>query len=264
VESCPNTGRLHCQGYFRFSSSVAVSRARSIFPAHDHVEVAKGDEESNVAYCSKSESRVAGPFRFGVPAAPGKRNDFVAVRELVALGKTVSEIIDVATSYQSIRAAEILMKYMEKPRDPSSPPDVCWYHGKTGTGKTRAVFEEFPSAWVSAIDGAWYDGYDHHGVACLDDFRKSFTPFNTLLRLLDRYPYRIMNKGGSRQWVPRVIIITCPWAPDVLYDGRSGEDLGQLMRRITEVRLFGDEPTPPPEKFDPTVSSSINFRVARK
>lgn len=264
VERCPDTGRLHCQGYFRYTSSVAVSRARGVFPTHDHVEVAKGTEADNIAYCSKSATRVAGPFSFGSPAAPGKRNDFVVVRELIAEGKTVSQIIDVATSYQSVRTAELIKKYKEKPRDPNHPPDVRWYHGKTGTGKTRAAVSEFPDAWLSACDGQWFDGYDGHACAVIDDFRRGFTSWSSLLRLLDRYPYRVMVKGGSRQWVPSVIIITCPWAPQVLYDSRSSEDIEQLMRRITTVRLFGDEPTPPPEKFDPTVSSSSNFRVARK
>lgn len=261
VERCPSTGRLHCQAYFRYASHVAVSRVRGLFPSHDHVEQAKGSEADNIRYCSKAETRVAGPYSFGEPAAPGKRSDFVAVRELVNEGKTIAEIIDVSTSYQSVRTAELLLKYKEKTRDPNTPPDVRWYHGQTGTGKTRAAFEEFPNAWVSACDGVWFDGYDHHSVAIFDDFRKGFCSFAILLRLLDRYPYRVMVKGGSRQWVPSVIIITCPWAPDVLYESRSGEDIGQLMRRITTVKLFGDEPTPAPERFDPSAARASHFRT---
>jgi len=262
VERCPTTGRLHCQGYFRYTSQVAVSRVRALFPSHDHVEQAKGTESENIAYCTKSATRVSGPDSFGEPAAPGKRTDFSAVRDLVAEGKTISEIIDVASSYQSVRTAELLLKYKEKARDPSVVPDVRWYHGQTGTGKTRAAFEEFPHAWVSACDGTWFDGYDHHTAVVLDDFRKGWCAFATLLRLLDRYPYRVMVKGGSRQWVPTVIIITCPWAPDVLFESRSGEDVGQLMRRITSVKLFGEEPTPPPTSYGADAGVVVSSSVA--
>lgn len=133
------------------------------------------------------------------------------------------------------------MKYSEAPRDPSRPPDVRWYHGSTGSGKTRAALEEFPDAWVSMPNGKWFDGYDAHKVAVLDDFRKSWCDYSMLLRLLDRYPLRVETKGGSRQWVAEVIIVTCPWAPDVLYGGAYYEDkIEQLLRRIGTIKLFGE------------------------
>lgn len=80
---------------------MAVSRVRALFPGGDHVELAKGDEASNVAYCSKQETRVLGPFSFGEAAAPGKRSDLAAVRELVKSGKGMRDVLNEATSYQA-------------------------------------------------------------------------------------------------------------------------------------------------------------------
>lgn len=132
-----------------------------------------------------------------------------------------------------------------------------WYHGSTGSGKTRAALEEFPDAWVSMPNGKWFDGYDAHKAAIIDDFRKGWCEYGVLLRLLDRYPLRVETKGGSRQWVPEVIIVTCPWAPDVLYGGDYYHDkIGQLLRRIGTIRLFGD-PVPAPDE-----ASSASFRSA--
>lgn len=198
-----------------------------------------------------------GPFEIGTRAAPGKRKDIDNIREMVSAGKGMRDICDVATSYQSLKCAELLLKYKEPRRDPSKPPEVRWYYGSTGSGKTRSVFEEFPDAWWSNKDLQWFDGYDQHEVAVFDDFRKDFVAFHVLLRLLDRYPYMIPFKGGMRQFVAKVIIITCPWHPEVLYDKRSAEDVQQLMRRITvPPKLFG-QVVPPPGDY-PVQGNSVS------
>jgi len=243
VELCPTTHRLHCQAYIRYSNAVALSRVIKLLRGQGHMEPCKGDEASNIAYCSKALTKIAGPWSFGEPAAPGKRKDIDVVRDLVSEGKGMREVLDVCSSYQSAKMAELILKYKEKGRN--WHPEVRWYHGSTGGGKTRAAVEEFPDAWMSMKDGAWFEGYDAHEVTIFDDFRKDFCSFATLLRLLDRYPYRVQFKGGSRQLLARVMIITCPWAPDVLYDNRSAEDIGQLIRRISVIKLFGDVVPPP-------------------
>jgi len=261
VELSPTTGKLHCQVYLRFASQVAEVSVRALFPTGDHVEKAKGDEASNVKYCSKEESHVLGPFEIGERAKPGKRSDLALARVCVADGKGMRQMVDELTSYQGLRCAELILKYKERVRD--FQPEVRWYHGSTGGGKTRDAFEEFPGAWFSGKDGKWFDGYDAHEVCVLDDFRKDFCSFSVLLRMLDRYPFRIENKGGSRQLLAKVVIITCPWAPDVLYDNRSQEDIGQLMRRITLVRLYGNI-VPPPGHYQPVGNqvSVPHFRAA--
>ena len=241
VEKAPSTERLHCQAYVRYSTAVALSTVINFFKNYGHVELSAGDEEQNIVYCSKEESRVLGPFEIGERAKPGKRKDIDVVREMVLAGKGMREIVQVASSYQGMKCAELMHKYVERGRDPNNPPEVRWYYGSTGSGKTRSALEEFPDAWVSNRDGQWFDGYDAHEVAVFDDFRKDFCQFHVLLRLLDRYPYRVAIKGGFRQFVAKVIIITCPWAPDVLYANRTQEDIGQLLRRITvPPKLFGN------------------------
>jgi len=37
--------------------------------------------------------------------------------------------------------------------------------------------------------------------------------FPFFLRLLDRYPIEVPIKGGHANWIPEVIIITCPRPP---------------------------------------------------
>lgn len=247
------TGRLHVQAYIRFKVAVAVSRVRALV-SPGHVELCGGDEAANIAYCSKQETRVLGPFEFGERARAGKRNDLIFARECVEKGHGMRAIIKEVTSYQAMKAAQLMLVYLEPPRD--FKPEVRWYYGSTGSGKTKTAVEEFPGAYMSQRDGKWFDGYDAHEVVILDDFRKSFCAFDVLLRMIDRYGFRIECKGGSRQFLARVIIFTCPWHPEVLYENHPDEAVGQLMRRIDMLRQFGDI-VPPPQYHG---ASAPNFR----
>ena len=67
----------------------------------------------------------------------------------------------------------------------------------------------------------------------IDDFRKDFCKFHVLLRILDRYEFRVEVKGSSRQLRAKKIAITCPFHPRLVYETR--EDVGQLIRRIDKV-----------------------------
>lgn len=246
MEKCPTTGRLHCQLYIRYNYAVAVSSVRKTF-SPGHVELCAGTEEDNVKYCSKEESRIAGPWTLGVAAEPGKRKDIDIVREIVKSGGGMRAICDVATSFQALRGGELLLKYCERERD--FVPEVYWWHGSTESGKSKLAFEEFKEhklenerVWVSNKTLEWWEGYDAHAWVIVDDFRRDFCKFHELLRLFDRYPYRVMTKGGSRQLLARVIIVTCPWSPSQLYSSsHCAEDVQQLLRRITSVKLFGSE-----------------------
>lgn len=40
-------------------------------------------------------------------------------------------------------------------------PNVQWWYGPTGTGKTHLANEKYPNAYVCGDDLKWFDGY--HG-----------------------------------------------------------------------------------------------------
>jgi hypothetical protein len=58
-------------------------------------------------------------------------------------------------------------------------------------------------------------------------------------------------KGTFIHFRAKLIIVTAPQAPDVMWSHRTAEDLGQLMRRITEVRNFGAPPSHVVDGFEP-------------
>ncbi len=232
VETCPSTGKKHHQGYCEFPGNQRNTTLGKKFGCH--FERRQGKAEQAIDYCKKEGKW----FEFGEKKEnqQGKRTDIEQVKEMVNAGARLPEIYDVVTSFQALRFAEKGIEIKEKKRN--FKPHVVWYYGPTGTGKTKAAMEEAgEDCWISGKNLRWWQGYDGHENVVFDDFRKDFCTFHELLRILDRTPYYVEVKGGSRQLLAKKIWITCPYAPEDIYEGR--EDVTQLLRRIDEVKYFG-------------------------
>ena len=233
-EVAPSTGTPHIQGYWYFQNPRSLAGVKKLIYGA-HFEIAKGSPEQNRAYCSK-EAGVE-HFERGTLPQQGKRSDIQTIKEMIKKGATMPEIIEVATSYQAIKGAELIMKYQsDTERD---PPTVHWFYGPTGTGKTRTAVElSRPDMWISSRNLKWWDGYWGQKNVILDDFRRDFCDFAELLRILDRYPIRVETKGSSVQLRATTIFITSPYRPEEVYQGQTKEKMDQLLRRITEIRHF--------------------------
>lgn len=235
VEICPDTGVKHHQGYCEFITNRKLPRLKK-FNSKIHWEKRQGKQEQAIDYCKKDgDFHEIGEAKASVQ---GKRNDLNEVREIIKNGGGMKDVVEVATSYQSIKMAETYLKYVEKKRD--WMPVVKWFYGPTGTGKTRQAVEEAgDDYYISSRNLKWWEGYDAHENVIIDDFRKDFCTFHELLRILDRYPYRIEVKGGSRQLLAKTIWITSCYPPDQVYETR--EDIGQLLRRISFISEMRSE-----------------------
>lgn len=109
---------------------------------------------------------------------------------------------------------------------------------QTGSGKSREAYQQYPHGYYKMPTSKWWDGYDRHEVVIIDDYRRDLCSFGELLRLFDRYPLLVETKGGTVNFVAKTIVITTPKAPKETWDGRSDEDIKQLLRRIESVRYF--------------------------
>lgn len=151
-----------------------------------------------------------------------------------------------------IRHWRALQQFLEEERKhlPKEKPTVYWLYGISGGGKTRWATETFPDHVIitQAVKGSvWFDGYDGQECVILDDIRNWTYRYAFLLQLLDRYKMRVPVKGGYKEWLPKYIIITCPWSPNDLWGKcyRNGEleendQFAQLMRRLDWVYEFAE------------------------
>lgn len=228
-------GTPHLQGYVEFKTNHKLDRLKKL-SQRIHWEKRRGTSVEASDYCKKDGDY----YEIGELSKPnrGKRTDIDEVRELVNGGAGMKEVMQVTNSFQAVRFAEKLITHAEKKR--TWAPEVTWLWGPTGCGKTRRAFEETEgNAWISGRNLKWWDGYDAHENVIIDDFRADFCTFHELLRILDRYPYMVEIKGGTRQLLAKRIYITSCYAPDKVYQTR--EDIGQLLRRITNVVEIRDE-----------------------
>ena len=128
---------------------------------------------------------------------------------------------------------------------------VKWFWGKTGTGKTSKAIDEAEEAgeevWVS--DGKqldWFDEYDGQKYVIFDELRGDTCKWAHLLRLLDGNRIYVQIKGGWVPFCPTHIYITSPKPPEQVFvnhtTGQSWDSIDQLLRRISEIKDFNEEP----------------------
>lgn len=221
----------HFQCYIRWKNAKTFSRMKKLFP-RAHLKVARGTDKDNKKYCSKEEVLM----EKGEPSEQGSRNDLKGITDMILHNPCMDYIIDNVSSLQAIRTAEKLMVYREPRR--SWKTEIYWFHGATGTGKSRRAYELYPDAYTAMDTGQWWEGYDGDEVVIIDDMRRDFLKFHQLLKLFDRYPYRVEVKGGSRQFLAKTIVVTSCYSPSDMFDTRQEEDIQQLLRRITEIKSF--------------------------
>lgn len=234
-------GTPHLQGYISFSNAKTFTATKKILGPRVHLEASKGTGYDNFVYCSKQKIE----HEYGTrpeKTAQGKRNDMEQIHQAVQDGTKIKQMCDegLIGNYQQLKYAETLNKYYEKRR--TTKPTVKWFYGATGTGKTKTAYEEMEgltdidNIYVAMDTGKWWDGYDGQEYIIIDDMRGDFMKFHQLLKLLDRYAYRVETKGSTRQFLGIHIIITSAYPPNEMFQTR--EDIQQLLRRIDEIRLF--------------------------
>lgn len=217
-------GTPHLQGYLQLAKkarwSAVANKLEKMCGKRVRVVQANGSDKDNEAYCTKDETRVDGPWRFGerkpCSGRKGGRNDLLAFTR--ALDSDAS-LRDVAAEHPASflryhRGAREYRALRASKRD--WIPHIEVHIGPSGVGKSRAARAAYPDAYWCE-DGNWWDGYDGEATVILDEFSGSFIPIKRLLRLLDSSPLRMPYKGGFVQMVARNYIITSNFEPEDWY-----------------------------------------------
>lgn len=241
----PKCGTPHLQGYCEFDRQMRIGEFAKLVWAKTCVE--EGNRSTGISkfepaystpidYCSKDGD----VFTYGEPKTQGQRSDIKKIKKTIKDGGTMKDVLEEATSYQSVRMAEKYMEYHDKKRKPTDPLTVIWSYGYSGTGKTYEAIESMPYAYLKGNNTAkWYQGYDGEKELILDEFRSSTMKYNELLGLLQPYPFTVETKGGSRQMKATTIWITSHYSPIEIYynidEGRS-----QLYRRINKLIFYNE------------------------
>jgi hypothetical protein len=232
LERGADAGTQHFQGYFICTQPRSLTFIRAQLTPRAHFEVRRGTHEQAKEYCTKEDTRVAGPFTFGEePAGQGSRTDLSAVKVILDNGGGLPAVAreHFGSFCRYYRAFERYLLLITPQR--SEPTKAIVYYGESGSGKSRSVAEAAgPDAyWLPKPNGtrAFWDGYEGQEAVVIDEFY-GWLPYNFLLRLLDRYPLRVETKGGSVAFTSKVVYFTSNQSPSRWY--RNG--LRSLKRRL--------------------------------
>lgn len=222
----------HLQGYISFEKRKSFGVVKRLISERAHLESAKGNPEQNKDYCSKGENIQ----EFGkLPAGAGARNDLVKVAEACQNGASFKEIAEDFPSATLRYSTGIIRLKQVFAKGRSAPAELWCLWGKTGTGKTRRVWEfaDFDMLWVHPGD-RWFDGFDGQPAVLFDDFDGSWFKITYLLKLIDRYPFTVPVKGAYVNWAPKVIYFTSNLHPKEWYPQAKEEHRRALIRRFNE------------------------------
>lgn len=243
-EIAPTTGTPHLQGYASAENGKTFAVWKQLLcvgGTRVHVIRANGSAAQNKEYCTKDSDRVPGSLIFerGAIPTPGQRVDLDAFAEACKdLKRPISDLADehpgmFIKHFKGVAALRVAVDTEAR----RWKTEVHWFFGSTGTGKTRLCHELAPSAYWKQGGTKWWCGYlpNEHTDIIIDEYRPSLCPFNQLLSLFDRYPLVVESKGGNLPFKPQRIFVTSPKCPEETWQGRTEEDLQQLLRRLTTI-----------------------------
>jgi len=245
LERGEQSGALHWQFFVYFFKKKRLGGVKSAlvewlgdYAASTHAEPCRGTLDQCLAYVSKLDTRVGHGFEYGTKPIVVRSG-----RELLACFRSGGRLDpcdpswdDVLLRFTQSRLAELQSVVSPRARDPLVPP-VCEVHyGPPGSGKSKAVFQSFPDAYIK-FSGKWWDYYSGQSVVILDDFDGSFLSFGDFKRYVDRYPCYVETKGGTVPLLANTFIITTNVYPSHWWSKKvTGEDgRGAIWRRISRL-----------------------------
>lgn len=231
-------GTPHLQGHLELKSRSRLTTLKKLLGHRVHLEPRKGSFEQADEYCQKDGEYCS--FGARISVGKGHRSDLEELRLALVNGMPLDQISnEFFSSYVRYRRSIVAFKNLNaQPRTWETSVIIYW--GKTGTGKTRAVFDNAPQmqdVFVYPGNG-WFDGYRGQPIVLFDDFHGGEFKLPYLLKLLDRYPMQVPVKGDFANWVPQEIYFTSNIDPAHWFSHANHEHVMALFRRVTNKVSF--------------------------
>lgn len=236
------TGSEHCVNlrlcYSNLQRPKRFNSVRQIFGGRAHIERAKGTDLENKEYCSKGGD----VWECGTPCAQGTRTDLEKVVSVIEGGERSLKNLAIQFPIAYIKYYKGIEQYIRIAHGNSErdfKTEVFYFWGPTGTGKSRKAREESLALGDTYYKprGEWWDGYTGQPCVVIDDFY-GWIKYDELLKICDRYPYRVPVKGGYENFVSKYIWITSERCLEEVYRF-LGYDCSSLRRRLNKEIFFG-------------------------
>lgn len=226
----------HYQGYIRFEKNRRFSAVKKLLPTA-HWEIRRGSHSQAIAYCSKEDTRIEGPWRFGdFTNDQGKRSDLDEVKDLIDNGATLKDVYQEHFA-ASARYSRFFSEYRLAVQPKRSWQTQCIViYGPPRTGKSTWVTTQFPDAYVKD-QSKWWTGYAGEETVMIDEFY-GWIPINELKRILDFTKLTLDAKYGHVNFIARYLFIISNKHPDQWYPNHPPGDVhyDALKTRFTAIK----------------------------
>jgi len=247
-------GTYHYQGYLECVGQKSMSQLHDLEGLEGaHFEIRRGSQGEAIAYCTKVDTRVGGPYYWGEQKEQGKRSDLNEIKRKLDSG---ANIVSIAHEHfgSFIRYHKSFQNYK---RITTAPRDwimeLIIIIGPSGSGKTQEAKRMGGADVYWKSPGKWWDDYDGQHTVIWDEFYGSSCQFSILLRILDTVGLNLECKGSCVNFTSKRIIFTSNQHPRDWYSGETTHQMvweeNPLCRRIREfgrIIQTGAIHVPPP------------------
>ncbi len=238
-------GTIHFQIYIVFTISKRFSTIKGYFPTA-HIEKAQGSNIQCRDYCSKTETRISGPYEDGTFTEKGERTDLKDFYELIDSGASDLQLREL---YPSLFLKEFnkldklrTLKKSELFKKQERDVEVIYIYGPSGSGKTTYVRDLIRNEnyfYVDTFDNSAFTGYAGEDILVIDEF-KGVGQFNIqfMNRLLDFLPVKLRGLNFLGQACFTKVYIISNFHYKELYKQEQEENISQyngFVRRLSKV-----------------------------
>lgn len=235
VEKCPTTGKAHIQFSAYNKKSIGWTFIKCTKTYHQY-----GDPLIMLDYSKKAETRIEGPWEFGVRPKEGGRPKLTC-KEI--LEKPLKELIEenlirpdqIIKIQQNKQVYSILNatysiedRYVKRGK---------WLVGKPRTGKSTLARKNQP---YIKMPNKWWDGYLGQKEVLLEDVEPSMRQWlGYYLKIwTDWWSFRAEIKGSSYEIGPfDTFWVTSNYLPEEVFDAKDIELIDALYKRFDIINM---------------------------
>jgi len=212
-----DNGVMHYQGYLECLGKRSMTQVHAV-PGFERAALAvrRGTQSQAIAYATKADTRVDGPWFHGEAKEQGKRSDLLEMKAAIDNGAPLARVWD--TNFGSMVRYHKSFQTYKRIKTPKRNELTRFLViiGPSGCGKTTLAREFFRNAYWKA-NNKWWDDYDGEADVVWDEFQGQY-PFRDLLRILDSSPLSVETKGSSTQFTAKTVCFTSNYHPRDWYD----------------------------------------------
>lgn len=242
-------GTEHLQGFISFTSGRRFRTVKDILPIA-HIEKAMGTNSQCRDYCSKEESRVAGPWEFGEFCEERERTDCREFISLASSGISKTKIANLLPSQYVNHLNKIDEIYAHRMSETYSRRcrrvKVTYIYGPTGAGKTSMIrknLKKDETFWVQNYDLSMFTNYNYENNIVFDEFTGDIK-ISTLNPILDVGPVQLRGLRTIKYGAYHNVFIVSNYPPTALYTDvqiESPDVFATFMRRIHTIVYIDKE-----------------------